>query len=84
MVQEMPQFPLLDQLIQVLLQVPAVLGDMPRFFVVLAIQDLIALPGISCHLIRPFKEWLILDLFTGSPDVLGLGTQHVLPARQQA
>ena len=36
---------------------------MPRFLVVLAIQAVIALRGISCHLIWPFEEWLIFDLF---------------------
>ena len=59
MVQQMPQFPFSDQLIQVVLQVPTVLGGMPRFLVVLAIQALITLYGISCHLIRPFEECLI-------------------------
>ena len=45
-----------------ILQVPVVLDSMPRFLVVLTIQILVALHGISCHLIGPFEEWLILDL----------------------
>ena len=44
-------------------QVPIVFSGVPRFLVVLAIQVLVALHGISCHLIRPFEEWLVLDLF---------------------
>ena len=36
---------------------------MPRFLVVLAIQVLVVLHGVSCYLIRPFEERLILDLF---------------------
>ena len=59
----MPQFSFSDQLIQVVLQVPTVLNVVPRFLVVLAIQALVTLCGISCHLIQPFEEWLILDLF---------------------
>ena len=42
-------------------QVPAVLDGVPRFLVVLAIQVLVALHRVSCHLIRPFEEWLVLD-----------------------
>ena len=45
------------------LQFPVVLGGVPRFLMVLAIQVLVALHGISCHLIWPFEECLILDLF---------------------
>ena len=45
------------------LQVPAVLGGVPWFLVVLAMQALVTLRGISCHLIWSFEEWLILDLF---------------------
>ena len=59
----MPQFSLSDQLIQVVLQVPTVLSGVPRFLVLLANQALVTLREISCHLIRPFEEWLILDLF---------------------
>ena len=44
-------------------QVSAVLGGVPRFLVVLAIQVLVALHRVSCHLIRPFEERLIHDLF---------------------
>ena len=43
-------------------QVPAVLGGVPQFLVVLAIQVLVALHRVSCHLIWPFEEWLVLDL----------------------
>ena len=43
-------------------QVPVVLNGVPQFLVVLAIQVLVALHGISCHLIWPFEERLVLDL----------------------
>ena len=43
------------------LQVSTVLGGMPWFLVVLAIQVLVALYGVSCHLIWLFKEQLILN-----------------------
>ena len=59
----MPWFSLSDQLIQVVPQVPTFLGGVPWFLVVLAIQVLVVLSGISCHLILPFEEWLILDFF---------------------
>ena len=59
----MPQFSFSNQLIQVVLQVLTVLDGVPRFLVVLAIQVMVALRGISYHLIQSFKEWLILDLF---------------------
>ena len=43
-------------------QVPAILGGVARFLVVLAIQVLVALHRVSCHLIWSFEERLVLDL----------------------
>ena len=59
--QKVPQFPFSDQLIQVVPKVPAVFCSMSVVLVVLTIQTLIALCGVFSHLIRPLKEWLILD-----------------------
>ena len=57
----MPQFPFSDQLIQVVPKVPTVFYSMSVVLVLLTIQNLIALYGVSSHLIRPLEEWLILD-----------------------
>ena len=44
-------------------QISTVLCSVSLVLVVLAIKALIAPYGVSCHLIWPFEEWLILDLF---------------------
>ena len=44
-------------------QVPIVFGGVSLVLVVVAIKALIAPHRISCHLIWPFEEWLILNLF---------------------
>ena len=44
-------------------QVLIVFGGVPLVLVVVAIKALIAPHRISCHLIWPFEEWLILNLF---------------------
>ena len=50
-----------NQLVQIVPEVPAILRGMSMVLVVLAIKVLIALRGLSHHLIRPPKVWLILD-----------------------
>ena len=60
-VQQMPQFPFSDQLIQVVPKVLAVFCSMSVVLVVLTIQTLVALCGVFSHLIRPLEKWLILD-----------------------
>ena len=57
----MPQFPFSDQLVQVVPKVPTIFCTMSMILVVLTIQALIALHGVSSHLIWPLEEWLILD-----------------------
>ena len=43
-------------------QFSTILCGMPLCLVVLAIKTLIAPQGVSCHLVWPFEEWLILNL----------------------
>ena len=61
--QELLEFSLSDQLVQMIPQILVVLGDVSLVLVVVAIKVLITPYEISCHLIWPFKEWLILNLF---------------------
>ena len=51
MMQKVLQLSFLDQLIQIVLEVPTVLYVMSVVLVILAIKVLIALRGLSCHLI---------------------------------
>ena len=51
MMQEVLQLSFSDELVQVVPKVPAILRDMPVVLVVLAIEVLIALRGLSGHLI---------------------------------
>ena len=44
-------------------QIPVVLGNVPLVLVVVAIKALITPHGVPCHLIWPFEECLILNLF---------------------
>ena len=60
--QELLEFPLSDQLVQMIPQIPAVLGSMSLVLVVVAIETLIAPHGISRHLVWPFEERPILNL----------------------
>ena len=60
-VQKVPKFSFSNQLIQVFPQVLAVFYSMSMVLVVLTIQTLIALHGVSNHLIQPLEERLILD-----------------------
>ena len=59
--QQVPQFPFSDQLVQVIPKVPIVFCSMSMILVALTIQALMALHGLFSHLIRPLEEWLILD-----------------------
>ena len=51
MMQKVLQLSFLDQLIQIVPEVPTVLYGMSVVLVILAIKVLIALRGLSCHLI---------------------------------
>ena len=42
-------------------KIPTVFCSMSVVLMVLTIQTLIALYGVSSHLIRPLEEWFILD-----------------------
>ena len=59
--QKVLQLSFLDQLVQIVLEVPVVLRGMSVVLVVLAIKVLIAPRGFPRHLIRPLKVWFILD-----------------------
>ena len=63
MMQEVFQLSFLDQLVQIVLEVPAVLRGMPVVLVGLAIKVLIAPCGLSRHLIQPLKVWLVFYFF---------------------
>ena len=62
--QELLKFPLLDQLVQMIPQIPTILSGVSLVLVVVAIEALITPHGhgISCHLVWPFEERLILNL----------------------
>ena len=70
-----------DQLVQIILEVPAVLCGMSVVLVVLAIKVLVSLRGFSCHFILPSKVRFALDFLQhlmhwfseDSPDVLRIG-----------
>ena len=61
MMQKVLQLSFSDQLVQIIPKVPTVLCGMHVVLVVLAIKVLIAPRGLSRHLIRPLKVWLVLD-----------------------
>ena len=63
MMQKMLQLSFSDQLVQIISKVPTVLRDVSMVLVILAIKVLISLHGLSRHLIRPSKIWLVLDFF---------------------
>ena len=70
-----------DQLVQIIPKVLATLHGVSMVLVILAIKVLISLRGLSRHLIRPSKVWLVLDFFQHlmhwfseySPDILCIG-----------
>ena len=43
-------------------QVPTILGSVPMVLMIMAIEALITSHRISCHLVRPFEEWLVFNL----------------------
>ena len=51
-----------DQLVQMVPQIPAVFCSVQLILMVLAIKALVTPRGVSNHLIRPFKERLVLNL----------------------
>ena len=63
MMQEVLQLSFSDQLVQIILEVPAILRGVSVVLVILPIKVMISLYGLSCHLIQPFKVWLVLDFF---------------------
>ena len=62
MVQKLLQLSFLDQLVQMVPQIPTNFCSISLVLVILAKEVLIALHGVSRHFIWPFKEWLILNL----------------------
>ena len=58
-VQQMFQLPFLDQLVQMVPQIPAILCSVPLILMVLAIKVLVSSQGVPNHLVWPFEEWFI-------------------------
>ena len=63
MMQELVQLSFSDQLVQMVPQISIILGGVSLVLVVVAIKALVVSHGISCHLILPFEERFILNLF---------------------
>ena len=61
--QELLEFSLSDQLVQMVPQIPVVFGGISLVLVVVAIKALIAPHRVSCHLIWSFEERLVLNFF---------------------
>ena len=72
MMQKVLQLSFSDQLVQIVPEVPVILRGMSMVLVILAIKVLIPLCGLSRHLIRPSKIWLVFYFFPAS-DALVLG-----------
>ena len=62
MMQKLLQLSFLDQLVQMVSQIPTVLHNVSLVLMVLAIKALVAPHGVSSHLVWPFEEQLILNL----------------------
>ena len=62
MMQKLLQLSFLDQLVQMVSQIPTVLHNVSLVLMVLAIKALVAPHGVSSHLVWPFEERLILNL----------------------
>ena len=62
MVQQLLQRPFSDQLVQMVLQIPAIFCSVPLVLMVLTIKVLVVPHGVSNHLVRPFEERLVLNL----------------------
>ena len=56
------QLPFSDQLVQMVLQIPAILCSVPLVLMVLAIKVLVSSQGIPSHLVWPFEERFVLNL----------------------
>ena len=61
-VQELLEFSLSNQLVQMIPQIPVVLDGVSLVQVVVAIKALVAPHGVSSHLVWPFEERLVLNL----------------------
>ena len=62
MMQKLLQLSFLDQLVQMVSQIPTVLHNVSLVLMVLAIKALVAPHGVSSHLVWPFEERLILNI----------------------
>ena len=63
MMQDVLQLSFSDQLVQIFLEVPAILRGVSVVLVILAIKVLISLRGLSRHLIWPSTVRIVLDFF---------------------
>ena len=61
LVQKLFQPSIFDQLLQMVLESSIVLGGMSLLMVVLAMETLVALYGVSSHLVWSFEVLLIFD-----------------------
>ena len=61
-VQELLEFSLSNQLVQMIPQIPVVLDGVSLVQVVVAIKALVAPHEVSSHLVWPFEERLVLNL----------------------
>ena len=59
---EIPQFPLLDEILNLLLQIKTLICIMPMVSMEATILVSIALVGVSLHFLRPLQERIVLDL----------------------
>ena len=63
MMQQLLQFAFSDKLVQVIPQAPTILYGMAMIPMILAIEVMVSLFGISHHLVGPFEEGFVLDFF---------------------
>ena len=63
MMQQLFQFTFSDKLIQIIPQTSAILGSVTMVSMVLTIEISVSLFKVSHHLIGPFEETLIFNLF---------------------
>ena len=61
--QQLFQFTFSDKLIQMILQTSAILSSVTMVSMVLTIEISVSLFRVSHHLIGPFEEWLVFNLF---------------------
>ena len=43
-------------------QIPTIFSSMTVILMIMAVQVLVTIHWISCHLVRPFKEWFISNI----------------------